>query len=61
MVPSMFEIRLNGQVVATCIQELVKPFIDTLIGLIGSEFNVDVREIKQQDAKLNTEENVVEK
>ena len=41
----MFEIRLNGQLVATCIKDLVKPFVETLINLVGVEFEITTREI----------------
>ena len=47
----MFEIRLNGQLVATCIKDLVKPFVETLINLVGVEFEITTKEIVFNNAE----------
>ena len=47
----MFEIRLNGQLVATCIKDIVKPFVETLINLVGVEFEITTKEIVFNNAE----------
>lgn len=46
MVPNMFNILLNGQIVATSIQELVKPIVDTIMSMVGPEFDIRTELIK---------------
>ena len=38
-----YEIRVNGNVVAICIKDVVRLFTDALINVIGDEFELTVR------------------
>lgn len=39
----MYEILLNDQIVAVCIEQLTKLFVDTIVRNVGVEMKVEVR------------------
>ncbi|MBO7079588.1 MAG: hypothetical protein J6W64_07255 [Bacilli bacterium] len=38
-----YEIRVNGNVVAICIKDVVRLFTDALINVLGDEFEISVK------------------